>query len=171
MICVLTLCFLSLTGASLVAQMVKGLPELQETQVQSLGQEDPRRRKWQPTPVLLPGKFHRQRRLAGYSPWGCKELDTTEQLTHISLTVKGHTLKASHPWHVLQLFGRPVMSNSLWPQDCSTEGLPVPHHLLKFAQVHAHCIGDAIQPRHALTPSSASALNLSRHHRLWYSVM
>ena len=41
MICVLTLCFLSLTGASLVAQMVKGLPELQETQVRSLGQEDP----------------------------------------------------------------------------------------------------------------------------------
>ena len=35
------------------------------------------RRKWQPTPVLLPGKFH-GRNLVGYSPWGCKELDTTE---------------------------------------------------------------------------------------------
>ena len=33
------------------------------------------RRKWQPTPVLLPGKSHGQRSLAGYSPWGCKELD------------------------------------------------------------------------------------------------
>ena len=32
------------------------------------------------TPVLLPGKFHRQRSLGGYSPWGCKESDTTEQL-------------------------------------------------------------------------------------------
>ena len=30
------------------------------------------RRKWQPTPVLLPGKSHGQRSLAGYSPWGCK---------------------------------------------------------------------------------------------------
>ena len=40
----------------------------------------PWRRKWQPTSVLLPGKFHRQRSLVGYSPWGCKELDTTEQL-------------------------------------------------------------------------------------------
>ena len=35
------------------------------------------RRKWQPTPVFLPGKFHGQRSLVGYSPWGCKELDTT----------------------------------------------------------------------------------------------
>ena len=57
-----------------VAQMVKHLPALQETQVQSLGWEDPRRNKWQPTPVFLPGKFHRQRSLADYSPWGCKEL-------------------------------------------------------------------------------------------------
>ena len=37
-------------------------------QVQSLGQEDPLRRKWQPTPVFLPGKSHGQRSLAGYSP-------------------------------------------------------------------------------------------------------
>jgi len=38
------------------------------------------RRKWQSTPGLLPGKSHGQRSLVGYSPWGCKELDTTEQL-------------------------------------------------------------------------------------------
>ena len=37
-------------------------------------------RKWLPTPVFLPGKFHAQRRLDGYSPWGCKESDTTEPL-------------------------------------------------------------------------------------------
>ena len=43
----------------------------------------PWRRKWQPTPVFLPGKSHGQRSLAGNSPRGCKELDTTEQLgTH-----------------------------------------------------------------------------------------
>ena len=40
------------------------------------------RRKWQPTPVFLPGESHGQRSLAlSYSPWGCKELDTTEQLS------------------------------------------------------------------------------------------
>ena len=36
--------------------------------------------KWQPTPVLLPGESHGGRSLVGYSPWGCKELDTTERL-------------------------------------------------------------------------------------------
>ena len=35
----------------------------------------------EPTPVFLPGEFHGQRRLAGYSPWGLKESDTTERLT------------------------------------------------------------------------------------------
>ena len=46
---------------------------------------DPWRRKWQPTPVLLPGKSHGWRILAVYSPWGCKELDMTEWLHFISL--------------------------------------------------------------------------------------
>ena len=38
----------------------------------------PWRRKWQPTPVILPGKSPGQRSLAGYNPWGCRELDMTE---------------------------------------------------------------------------------------------
>ena len=45
---------------------------------QSLGQEDPWRRAWQPTLVFLPGEFHGQRSLVGSSPWGHKELDMTE---------------------------------------------------------------------------------------------
>ena len=45
---------------------------MQETWVRSLGWEDPWRRKWQPTPVLLPGKSHGQRNLVGYSAWGRK---------------------------------------------------------------------------------------------------
>ena len=40
----------------------------------------PWRKKWQPSPVLLPGKFHGWRSLVGYSPWGRKESDTTERL-------------------------------------------------------------------------------------------
>ena len=39
-----------------------------------------RRRQWQPTPVLLPGKSHGRRSLAGYSPWGRQESDTTKRL-------------------------------------------------------------------------------------------
>ena len=34
-----------------------------------------------PTPVFSPGEFHGQKSLVGYSPWGCKESDTTERLT------------------------------------------------------------------------------------------
>ena len=41
----------------------------------------PWNRKWQPTPVFLPGKFHGQRSLVSYSPWGCKELEMTERLS------------------------------------------------------------------------------------------
>ena len=42
----------------------------------------------QPTPVFLPGESHRQRSLVGYGPWGHKELDTTEQLTHTYISVE-----------------------------------------------------------------------------------
>ena len=42
----------------------------------------PWRRTWQPTPVSLPGESHEQRNMAGYSPWDCKESDTTEVTEH-----------------------------------------------------------------------------------------
>ena len=45
----------------------------------------PWRRVWHPHPAFLPGELHGQRSLAGYSPRGHKELDTTEQLTHTAL--------------------------------------------------------------------------------------
>ena len=48
----------------------------------TLSWEDPKRREWQPTPVFLPRESHGQSNLAGYSPWGCKELDMPEQLAH-----------------------------------------------------------------------------------------
>ena len=56
--------------------------ETQETWVQSLGQENPLKREWQPIPVFLPGESHGQRSLVGYSPEGCKELDMTEATEH-----------------------------------------------------------------------------------------
>ena len=59
-----------------------------EIQVQSFG-KIPWSRKWQPTPVFLPGKFHDQRSLVGYSPWGHKESDITEHKPiHRSLWVE-----------------------------------------------------------------------------------
>ena len=61
--------------------MVKNLPAMQKTQVQSLDQEEPLEKGMATTSVFLPGEFHGWKSLAGYSPWGYKELDTTEQLT------------------------------------------------------------------------------------------
>ena len=55
------------------------------------------------------------------------------------------------------------------PMDCSRPGLSVPHHLLKFAQVHVTCIGGAIQPSHPLMPSSP-VLHLSQHQGLFQQV-
>jgi len=67
--------------------------------IQSLGQEDtPRRRAWQSTPVLLPGKSHGQRSLEGYSPWGLGELDTTEATKHAC------TLRNVSTEYILSLF-------------------------------------------------------------------
>ena len=59
----------------------------------------PCRRAWQPTPVFLPGESHGQSSLEGYSPWGHKESDMTEQLKN----------------KILLLFNCSVMSNSLQP--------------------------------------------------------
>ena len=65
---------------SLVAQMVKNLPAGDPGSILGLGRF-PWSREWLPMPVSLSGKFHGQRSLVGYSPCGCKESDTTEQLT------------------------------------------------------------------------------------------
>ena len=102
-------------GASPVAQSLKNLPAMQETAFNardpgSLSREISlslklllvrsfkyknnkqntnkwrRKCKWQPTLVFFPGKSHGQRILVGYSPWGCKESDTTEQLSTQALT-------------------------------------------------------------------------------------
>ena len=60
------------------------------------------------------------------------------------------------------LFSHPVMSNSLWPHGLQHTRPPCSSPSPKFAQVHVHCIGDAVQPSHPLMPSSLSALNLSQ---------
>ena len=78
--------------------MVKNLSAVWKTWVGSLGREDPLEREWLPTPVFLPGESHGQRNLAGYSPWGYKESNTTEQLTqnpsHFGCNSPGSTARA-----------------------------------------------------------------------------
>ena len=60
--------------------MVKNLPAMQETWVQSLGWEDPLEKGMATHSSILAGEFHGQRSLVGYSPWGSKESNTTECL-------------------------------------------------------------------------------------------
>ena len=60
----------------LVAQLVKNPPTTSETWVRSLGWEDALEKERLPTPVFWPGEFHQL-----YSPWGCKESDTTERIS------------------------------------------------------------------------------------------
>ena len=67
--------------ASQVTEMVKNPSTMQEIWVDPGVRMIPWRREWLPTPLFLPGEFHGQRKLAGYSPWDCKQLDTMERLT------------------------------------------------------------------------------------------
>ena len=63
---------------SLVAQTVKSLPAKWETQVRSLGLEDPLEEGMATNSSILPGQSRGQRSLWGYGPWGCKESEMTE---------------------------------------------------------------------------------------------
>ena len=64
-----------------LVQMVKNLPAMWETGFNPWVGKIPWRREWLPLPAFLPGESHEQKSLAGYSPWGHKESDMTEQLT------------------------------------------------------------------------------------------
>ena len=69
--------------------MVKNLPAMQETWVGFLGWEDPLKKEMATHSTVLPGEFHGQRSLVGYSPLDSKESDTTE---HLSLGELYHKL-------------------------------------------------------------------------------
>ena len=82
---------MSIVWASQVALVVMNLPA-NVGDARDMGQEDPWvrmipwMRPWQPTPILLPGEFHEQRSLVGYSPW-VVESDTTERLSTLTSLV------------------------------------------------------------------------------------
>ena len=103
--------------AFLVAWMVKNLPAVQEIQVWSLGQEDPLEKGMaiHSTPVFMPGEFHGQRSIVGYSPWGCRGSDTTERLT-LSLWI--YIIVLYNPRLVGSKYGRVDMESWLKLQVC-----------------------------------------------------
>ena len=80
-------------------------------------------RKWQPTPVLLPGKFHGQRSLEGNSSWNCRELDTTEPLSTqpvlLSLWILLKDL--TRWWFLIKYEGYEVLCRQPGFQECCSE--------------------------------------------------
>ena len=106
------------------------------------------RRKWQPTAVFLPGQTHGQRSLVGYSPWGCKESDTTEQLRQtiiffrFFITLAVLTSPGSCPSFIpqservcftkinLNIFSKKTTQVMLCPCYCITSGDPKCHLVL-----------------------------------------
>ena len=138
------------------------------------------RRKWQPTPVFLPGKSHGQRSLVGYSPWGCKESDTTEWL-HLNLIYEKDRIWYISLWKEylnIYIYYVSVQFSSFAqscltlcdPMNCSTPGFPVHHQFPELTQTHVHGVSNAIQPSHPLLSPSPPALNLSQHQGLFKRV-
>ena len=83
----------------LVAQTLKNLLQCRRPGFDSWVRKIPWRRIWQPTPVFLPEESHGQRSLAGYSPRGRKESDTTEQLKGSSRVSLPAAPQENHAWN------------------------------------------------------------------------
>ena len=101
------------------------------------GRSLPWRREWQPPPVFFPGKFLRQRSLAGYSPWCHKGSDTTEWLTlsHFSWRDGKSTLGSSSLWPVLVTWIQHLCSIHLvLPLLCPQAGLHLEAFRIKFRE-------------------------------------
>ena len=81
---------------SLVAQAVKSLPAMRETRVQSLSREDPLEKEMATHSCVIAWKIPWMQEPGGYSPWGCKELDTTEQLHFLRCIFILFTPKGRH---------------------------------------------------------------------------
>ena len=128
------------------------------------------RRKWQPTLVSLPGKFHGQRSLVGYSPWGHQESDMTEHThTHTGLkwalnwrldsykkSSRDTEPEGRTPQGACCCPGTKLCPTVCSPMDRSIPGFPVLQYFPEFAQTYVHWISDAIQPSHPLLPPSPS---------------
>ena len=109
------------------------------------------RRAWQPTSVFLPGKSHGRRGLVGYSPWGHKELDMTEQL---------HFLSFHHPSSVAQLC--PALCHP-WTAACQVSlSITNSQSLLKLMSI------ESVMPsNHLILSSPSTAFNRSQHQGLF----
>ena len=100
-----------ISKVSLVAQMIKNPCAMQETWVPSLGKEDPLEKGMATHSSICTWRIPWTEELVGYSPWGCKELDTTKQLT----------LKTSEAWWKIYILCKKKknlkLKSSFWNKD------------------------------------------------------
>ena len=88
------------------------------------------RRKWQPTPVFLPGKSHGQRSLEGFTPWGCKrvghDLATEQQISLVSYII------------FIELFHLSVLLYKNWIRKSSLRIATTPKVIVKIKWINAY---------------------------------
>ena len=123
---------------SRMTEMVKSLPAMRETWFNPWVRKTLWRRKWQPTPVLLPGKSHGQRILVGYSRWGHKELDMTECSLFYTM-ISG--IFPNFPYILLLLTKIPLMFalcfiDHSWRQSVYVDKLYISHQSMALRNVN-----------------------------------
>ena len=127
----------------------------------------PWRRKWQPTPVFLPGESHGQRRLGGYSPWGDKESDMTKVIEHI------HSFSLNKNWKCicfLHLLGS--YANSFCPSSTGMKSFWLLRSVIclwhiGFYYPQSSILKDRVRP---LTKMGMSLLEIT-HPAFWKMVL
>ena len=83
--------------------VVENLPVMQEHRLSPWVWKIPWRRKWQPTPIFLPGKSHGQRSLADYGPWGRKESDMSQELNNNNSERQQHKIPQTIWFHTYEI--------------------------------------------------------------------
>ena len=119
------------------------------------------RRKWQPTPVFLPGNPRDGGALCA-AIYGVARSRT--RLKRLSSNSSRRNQQCISQFSSVQSLSSVRRCD---PMNCSTPGLPVHHKLLEFTQTHVHRVGDAIQPSHPWLSPSPPAPNPSQHQGLF----
>ena len=179
--------------ASLVAQMVKNPPAMQETWVRSLVGKIPLEKGIATHPSILAWRIPWTEESGGQQSMGSQRVGYNWETNTFHFSTKqiwGWSLWEFIFWKMRQGIPTgishvqllPAQSLQLWlqfssvaqscptlcdPMSCSTPGLPVQHQLPEFTQTHIHRVSDDIQPSHPLSSPSPPAPNLSQHQSLF----
>ena len=137
---------------TVLARMVKNLPAMWETQVWSLGQEDPLKKGMATHPSILAWRIPWMEKTGGLLPMGL------QRVGHDWMTVTSLHFQSAQSFSRIQLFVIPLTV---------AHGFPVHQQLSEITQTHGHQVSDTIQPSHPLSSPSPPAFNHSQHQGLF----